>query len=165
MRLMVDPSAKPVAHHKPIPVPIYWQKDVKCDLDRDTRLRVVAPVPIGTPVRWCHQMVITAKKNGKPRRTVNLQALNQHATRETHHTQSPFHQVRDIPPNTYKTVFDAWNGYHSIPLDERDRHLTTFITPWGITGVSQSCKDTPLQVMPILAGLMKLLHTYRRRRK
>ena len=26
---------------------------------------------------------------------------------------------------------DAWNGYHSIPLRESDRHLTTFITPWG----------------------------------
>ncbi|KAK3777837.1 hypothetical protein RRG08_038085 [Elysia crispata] len=31
----------------------------------------------------------------------------------------------------YKTVFDAWNGYHNIDLDERDRHLTTFITPRG----------------------------------
>ena len=26
---------------------------------------------------------------------------------------------------------DAWNGYHSIPLAEEDRHLTTFLTPWG----------------------------------
>jgi hypothetical protein len=28
-------------------------------------------------------------------------------------------------------VFDAWNGYHSVPLYEEHRHLTTFITPWG----------------------------------
>ena len=28
-------------------------------------------------------------------------------------------------------MFDCWNGYHSIPLHEEDRHLTTFITPWG----------------------------------
>ena len=28
-------------------------------------------------------------------------------------------------------MFDAWNGYHSVPLREEDRHLTTFITPWG----------------------------------
>ena len=26
---------------------------------------------------------------------------------------------------------DAWNGYHSVPLREEDRHLTTFITPFG----------------------------------
>ena len=30
-----------------------------------------------------------------------------------------------------KTVLDAWNGYHSVPIRKEDRHLTTFITPWG----------------------------------
>ncbi|CAC5367817.1 unnamed protein product [Mytilus coruscus] len=30
-----------------------------------------------------------------------------------------------------KTVTDAWNGYHSVPIREEDRHFTTFITPWG----------------------------------
>ena len=61
----------------------------------------------------------------------NYQQLNQHATRETHHCQSPFHQARAVPGNTKKTVFDAWNGYHSVALAESDRHFTTFITPWG----------------------------------
>ena len=58
-------------------------------------------------------------------------SLNQHAVRETHHTQSPFHQAWSVPPRTLKTVFDAWNGYHSVSLKEEDQHLTTFITPWG----------------------------------
>ena len=30
-----------------------------------------------------------------------------------------------------RTTLDAWNSYHSIPLCFKDRHLTTFITPWG----------------------------------
>ena len=51
--------------------------------------------------------------------------------RETHHTQSPFHQARSVPSGKKKTVIDAWNGYHSIPLHKDDFHLTTFITPWG----------------------------------
>ena len=131
IRLMVDPDARPVAHHNPIPVPVHWQDEVKAGLDQDVRLGVIEPVPVGTPVTWCHKMVICPKKSGKPRRTVDLQPLNQHATRETHHTQSPFHQARKVPSYTKKTVFDAWNGYHSIALDEADRHLTTFITPWG----------------------------------
>ncbi|GFS06232.1 enzymatic polyprotein [Elysia marginata] len=38
---------------------------------------------------------------------------------------------RTVPPNTRKTTFDAWNGYPSIALDPKDRHLTTFITPRG----------------------------------
>ncbi|MEO0563057.1 MAG: reverse transcriptase domain-containing protein [Chloroflexota bacterium] len=36
-----------------------------------------------------------------------------------------------MPKDVKKTIFDAWNGYHSIPLHPDDRHLTTFITPWG----------------------------------
>ena len=36
-----------------------------------------------------------------------------------------------VPKDTYKTVLDAWEGYHSIPLAEEDKNYTTFITPWG----------------------------------
>ena len=45
--------------------------------------------------------------------------------------ESPFHAARRIPSGTYKTVIDAWNGYHSVLLREADKHLTTFITPFG----------------------------------
>ena len=48
-----------------------------------------------------------------------------------HNTPSPFLQARSVSHGKKKTVFDAWNGYHSVPLCEEDRHLTTFITPWG----------------------------------
>ena len=88
-------------------------------------------MPIGEPVTWCHRMVICAKKIGKPRRTVDFQPLNMHAKRETHHTPSPFHQARYFPYDKKKTVLDTWNGYHSVPIREEDKHLTTFITPWG----------------------------------
>ena len=131
LRLLIDPKATPVARHKPIPIPIHWQEDVYDGLDRDCRLGVLEPVPVGTPVTWCHRMVICSKKSGKPRRTVDLQALNDHAIRETHHTESPFHQARAVPHHTYKTVTDAWHGYHSIHLHPDDKHLTTFITPKG----------------------------------
>ena len=131
MRLMVDPNATPIAHHKAIPVPLHWQDEVKASLDRDVQLGVLEPVPVGEPVTWCHRMVVCSKKDGSSRRTVDFQALNKHATRETHHTQSPFHQARSVPQGKKKTVFDAWNGYHSVPLHADDRHLTTFITPWG----------------------------------
>ena len=131
MHMMIDPKAEPYARHKPIPVPIHWQEDVYAGLEQDCRLGVIEPVPVGTPVTWCHPMVVVAKKSGKPRRTVNLQKLNDHAERETHHTESPFHLARSVPANTYKSVTDAWNGYHSILLCEEDRHYTTFITPKG----------------------------------
>ena len=131
LRLMIDPDAKPVANHTPIPIPLHWLEQVKADIDRDVRLGLIEPVPIGDKVVWCHRMVVCAKKNGKPRRTVDLQALNKFAARETHHTQSPYIQARSVPSDKLKTVFDCWNGYHSISLHEDDYHYTTFITPWG----------------------------------
>ena len=131
LRLMVNKEATPSVCHKAIPVPLHWIKKVKADIDCDVQLGVIEPVPIGDPVTWCHRMVVTAKKNGDPGRTVDLQSLNRHATRETHYTSSPFHQALRVPHGRKKTVIDAWNGYHSVPLYEEDRHLTTFITPWG----------------------------------
>ena len=41
------------------------------------------------------------------------------------------YQVCMVPHNMRKSTFDAWNGYHSIAFDPKDRHLTTFITHWG----------------------------------
>ena len=76
-------------------------------------------------------MVVTRKHNGSHRRTVDLSPLNKYCDRETFASESPFHLARKIPKNTWKTVTDAWNGYHSVPLRESDRHLTTFITPYG----------------------------------
>ena len=160
MRIMIDNDAKPVAHHTPVPVPLHWQDEVKAGLDQDVLLGVIEPVPIGEPVTWCHRMVICAKKNGKPRRTVDFQQLNKHATRETHHTQSPFQQARFVPQNHKKSVFDAWNGYHSIQLHEDDKHLTTFITPWGATDTYLLHRDTSHQEMATPDAMMKWYPTY-----
>ena len=131
LRLNIDPKAKPITAHKAAAVPVHWEEKVKAHLDRDVRLGVLEKVPIGTPDTWCHHMVIVGKANGEPRRVVDFQPLNAHATRETHHTKSPYHQARSVPKMMKKSVFDAWNGYHSVPLHPDDTHFTTFITPWG----------------------------------
>ena len=59
---------------------------------------------------------------------MDFQPLNAHATRETHHTNAPYHQARSVPKMIKKSVFDEWNGYHFVPLTP---HFMTFITPWG----------------------------------
>ena len=101
------------------------------DLLRDEALGVIERVPYGEPVSWCHRMVITRKHDGSPRRTVDLSPLNKVCKRETFAGEAPFQFARRVPGKTWKTVMDAWNGYHSVPLREEDRHLTTFITPFG----------------------------------
>ncbi len=131
VEIHIDPSATPKAYHTAATIPLHWQDRVHDDLLRDEALGVIERVPYGEPVTWCHRMVITRKHDGSPRRTVDLSPLNKFCKRETFATESPFHLARRIPKNTWKTVTDAWNGYHSVPLRESDRHLTTFITPFG----------------------------------
>ena len=109
-------GAKPSAVRTPIPVPHHWKKRVKQDLDRDVALGIIEPVPTGTTTVWCSRMVVAPKKNGSPRRIVDLQKLNAATRRETHRTPSPFNQASVVPSRTKKTVLDAWNEYHSLPL-------------------------------------------------
>ena len=125
------PDATPTAHHTPIPVPHHWKAQVKSDLDRDVRLGIIEPVPPGTPTVWCSRMVVVPKKDGSPRRTVDLQALNAATYRITHHTPAPFNQASLVPAQSYKTTLDAWNGYHSMRLNPSASAATTFITEWG----------------------------------
>ena len=75
-------------------------------------------------------MVVTDRKDGRLRRTVDLQRLNAQCLRETHHCESPFTLAMQVPANTIKAVFDATYGYHSVELNGGSRPLTAFITPW-----------------------------------
>ena len=131
LKLFLNPDAKPVAVHKPAVVPIHWQEKVQSDLERDVALEVLEKVQPNTPVTWCSRMVVTSKADGTPRRTVDLQPQNKQSVRQTHHTSTPFKLAEQVPKGTKKSVTDAWNGYHSVPLCKEDRHITTFITPWG----------------------------------
>ena len=126
LEIHLDPDAASRYVSTPNTVPLHWQEKGKADIDRDVRMGVIEPVT--QPSQWCHGMVVVRKHDGTPRRCVNLQPLNKHCQREEWVTTTPSKQVRSVPRNTYKT---AWNGYHSVPLRVEDRHLITFITPWG----------------------------------
>ena len=86
-----------------------------------------------TPTTWCSRIMVTCNADGTPRRTVDLQPQNtrRHSVRQTHHVPRPIHLADWVPRHTKKTVTEAWNGYHSVPICEEDRHITAFITPWG----------------------------------
>ena len=124
-------GVRPVACYTPVPVPLHFKDQVKEDLDRDVRIGVLEPVPQGTPTVWCSRMLVTSKKSGKPRRVVDYQAVNKSSLRETHHTPTPFQLASSVPANMLKTLFDAWNGYHALPLTDKAKNALTFITQNG----------------------------------
>ena len=84
------------------PVPYHYRDEVKKALWDDVERGIITPVPISGGTDWCSIMVITAKKNGKPRRTMDYQHLNSQCKWETHHTSSPFQLALQVLTNTKK---------------------------------------------------------------
>ena len=56
-------------------------------------IKTMEVVPMGEPTDWCSRMVVCPKNDGSPRRTVDLQALNRTAVRQTH--PMDVHQICD----------------------------------------------------------------------
>ncbi len=115
----------------PATVAEHWKEEVKAAIDRDVEAGILVKVPLNEPTEWCSRMIVVKKKDGRPRRTVDFQKLNKQCLREPNHSESPFHTARQIPSNTWKSVFDAVDGYHSVELDAKSSRLTTFMTNWG----------------------------------
>ena len=120
-----------VAVYRPLLVAYNFKPKVKKILDQDERMGIIEGVPQGDTSEWCSRMVITPKANGEPRRVVDYQELNKATVREVHYTPSPINLASSVPAGKLKTVLDAWNGYHSLELDEESKKYTTFITEWG----------------------------------
>ena len=72
--------------HNSILVAFHFKEPVRQAFWEDVERDIIAPVPVGMPTNWYSTMVITAKKNGNPQRTVDYQHLNSRCKRETHHT-------------------------------------------------------------------------------
>ena len=92
-------------------------------IEKDVVLGVLEKVPPNTPYTWCHRLVITRKRNGDPRRTVDLKTLNDVCVHQTHPTEPPLKQAMDVPHGVQKSICDAWNGYHSVTIREEDLAL------------------------------------------
>ena len=131
MKIHTHPDAIPVAIHKPVPVPLHYREEVRAQLRADVKRGVLRKVGPGEPVKWCARMIIQPKKDGRPRRTVDLSGLTKAGVRETHHTRSPFRVVCSVPRYMLKSTLDCVDGYHGVPLAEEDKHKTVFITEDG----------------------------------
>ena len=142
MRLMINPDVTPPTYHSPLPVPVPWKDAIKDNLDKDVRLDVLEPVPIRELVIWYYCMVICAKQNSTPKGTIDFQPLNLHATRGTHHTQSTFRQAKSVLEGKKKTAFDAWNGYHSVPLHPNNNTIPRLSPLGATTDITRPCEAT-----------------------
>lgn len=93
------------AQHAPISIALHWKEEVKQSLNEDL---VIEPVSIGEPVKWWSKMIVIPRNDGRSRRTISLQQPSAQCQRETHHCQSPFKVVCQVPPNMKKPSLTQW---------------------------------------------------------
>ena len=139
--------------YTPATVPIHWREEVKKQLDRDVDLGILERVPPNEPTLWQHRMVVVRKQNGSPRRNVDMQDLNDATLRQTHPVMSPYQKVMAVPKATYKTVTDAWEGYHSVALDPESSKMTQFVTSFGCYRYLTNHRATICLATPKTRGL------------
>ena len=107
------------------------------------------------PTDWCAPIVVAPKKNSDNiRLCVDFSKLNKYVKRKLYSSSDA---VADISNQhcAFFTVFDALKGYHQCPLDEESQLLTCFMTPFGISSISEHYNRR-------LDEAFQSLHNYRR---
>ena len=130
LNMHLNDNAIPHADYTPLLTPPYFREEMMNQLKKDVHSKILHKVPVGEANEWCARMVTVKKKDGRPRRTIDFQKLNEQCQKEAYHSHQPFDVVSNIPTKTYKTVLDAYND-HQVLLDDVSAKLTTFITDLG----------------------------------
>ena len=125
----------------PYNIPVSFKNLANEELKAAVRMGVIEPVPAGETSDWCAPMMTVGKKSGGVRIVTNFRGLNKWCNRAPHPTQDTLRQVLSIPAisqaekkkgkKLFFSSLDAWNGYHSIPVDKKSRHYLTFTTEFG----------------------------------
>ena len=156
--ITVRSDAKPFAIYTRHKVPLHLRQKVKDELSRMESLGVISK--IDTPTQWCAGMVVVPKKDNTVRICVDLKPLNTSVLRETHPLPKVDDTLAQLAGAKIFSKLDANSGFWQIPLAEKSRHLTTFLTPFGRFcfnkmpfGISSAPKHFQKRMNEILDGL------------
>ena len=139
-------------------VPLPLCPKVEEELARMEEMGVISKVD--EPTSWCAGMVVVPKKSGSIRICVDLKPLNESVLREVHPLPKVDETLAQLTGAKVFSKLDANSGFWQIPLAEKSRLLTTFITPKGRYcfnklpfGISSAPEDFQKRMSRILSGL------------
>ena len=128
LHLELDESVQPI-QLPPRRVPLAVKDELQAELEILSIMEIIAKVD--DPTDWISSMVVTTKRNGKVRLSIDPKALN-NALKRNHY---PLPSIEDVLPLLSDaklfTVLDARNGFWHVQLDTDSSYLTTFSTPWS----------------------------------
>ena len=102
---------------------------VQEELNRMEGMGVIEKVTEPTP--WVAGMVAFPKKSGSIRICVDLNPLNESVRREIHPIPKLDETLAQLTGARVFSKLDANSGFWQIPLEEKSKLLTTFVTPFG----------------------------------
>ena len=160
--IKLKPNATPHALFTPRHVPLPLRPKVEEELARMEEMGVISKVDEPTP--WRTGMVMVPKKSGSIRICVDLKPLNESVLREVHPLPKVDETLAQLTGAKVFSKLDANSGFWQIPLAEKSRLLTTFITPKGCYcfnklpfGISSAPEHFQKRMSRILSGLEGVL--------
>ncbi|UYV70334.1 K02A2.6-like [Cordylochernes scorpioides] len=117
------------AIHTPRRIPFPLINKIKQKLKEMEQQGVIEKVDHATD--WCSPMVIVPKKNNEIRICVDLTKLNEKIKRERYQMPILEETLNQLSNGKVFSKLYANSGFWQIPLDDKSKDFTTFLTPFG----------------------------------
>ena len=148
------PYNVPVARRISLPLIPLVEKELRRMEDNGIITKVTKPT------EWCAPIVATLKKTGDVRLCVDLRKLNQCVEKERYIIPAIEDIIANLNGSVKYSSLDAAGAYWQLPLSEKSRDLTTFITPQGRYhfnrlpyGITSASEIYQRKMMEILGGM------------
>ena len=113
---------------RPYAIPKMKRPQVKDEIDKMLEMGIIEPStsPYASP------MVITLKKNGDVRLCGDFRAINHITTFDPYPVPNIEDITDDVAKGNFITTLDLTRGFYQVPLSERGKRLSAFVTPYGL---------------------------------
>ena len=126
-RIVTEPHTRPI-----VSTPYRTSPKVKEDISKQTSNMLDNGIIEPSYSQWSSPVVVVKKKDGSPRFCVDYRKLNALTVRDVYPLPR-IDDALDIMGNArYFTTLDCCSGYWQIPMSERDKEKTAFITHEGV---------------------------------
>ena len=151
-------AARPV-RLPPYRLPQAYRDEVHQELQEMQEEGIIEP----SSSEWAAPIVLVKKKDGNLRLCVDYRRLNSVSLTDAY----PMPRIDDLVDQLGKASFistlDLTHGYWQVPVAERDRHKTAFITPFGLFQFKQmpfGLQGAPATFQQIMDRLVQGQHEY-----
>ena len=127
--ITLHPEAKPFCLYNPRKIPHPLIAKVKSQIETMLQQGVILPVTV--PTERCAGIVSVLRPNGSVHICVDLTHLNKAVQHEIHPMPSVDENLAKLGDKKIFSKLNANSGFWQIPLDDKLKLLTTFVTPFG----------------------------------